>query len=219
VGIPVTSSTPTILSAGERAVQVEFETAVDVVAFTGQLHAASPPQVIDVVPTELAVMIFAADGVTTSDLRQVITDCFIALGRDEGDERPTPSEIITIGVYYDGPDLDDLADISGLCRSEIIELHTEVTWTCSFIGFAPGFGYLSCPDHRVDAPRRAQSRPQVPCGTIGLARRYSANYPRSSPGGWQLIGSTDIPVWDPEATPPALLSAGTRVRFIDLGSR
>jgi KipI family sensor histidine kinase inhibitor len=86
----------------------------------------------------------------------------------------------------------------------------------AFGGFAPGFAYLTGGDSRLRVPRRSEPRTTVPAGSVALAGEYSAVYPRSSPGGWQLIGRTDAAIWDLEHDPPALLRPGTWVRFVEL---
>ena len=96
----------------------------------------------------------------------------------------------------------------------MVSAHTGRDWTVGFAGFAPGFAYLVDGDPRLRVPRRTTPRPQVPQGAVGLAGEFSGIYPRPSPGGWQLIGTTDAPLWDSGRTPPALLLPGTRVRFV-----
>jgi KipI family sensor histidine kinase inhibitor len=95
----------------------------------------------------------------------------------------------------------------------VIHLHTTSTWTVAFGGFAPGFGYLVTDHANLVVPRRASPRTVVPAGAVGLAGEFSGIYPRPSPGGWQLIGSTDAILWDTTREPPALLAPGTAVRF------
>ncbi|MFE3001031.1 allophanate hydrolase subunit 1 [Nocardia sp. NPDC059246] len=214
----MTSALPTIMSAGERAVLVEFNDRAAVVAFTHYLHTMKPPQVADIVPAARTAMVFAAANVSATELRRVVADHLRARPHGCSGDMVLGPEIV-IDVRYDGMDLDDVAHFAGLERDELIELHTSITWTCSFVGFAPGFGYLTSPENMLDIPRHAQPRPSVPAGAVALAGAYSAIYPRSSPGGWQLIGSTDTPLWDLDAVPPSLLTAGTRVRFQDAGNR
>lgn len=120
---------------------------------------------------------------------------------------------IEIPVTYDGPDLDEVAALTGMSGAEIVAAHTGTPWTVAFGGFAPGFSYLVGGDPRLDVPRRSTPRPSVPAGAVGLAGEFSGVYPRTSPGGWQLIGRTTLPMWDSRREPPALLTAGTIVRF------
>ena len=96
----------------------------------------------------------------------------------------------------------------------MIAAHTASPWRVAFGGFAPGFAYLTGGDPRLQAPRRAEPRPSVPAGSVGLAGEYSGIYPRSSPGGWQLIGRTAAALWDAGRQPPALLSPGRWVQFV-----
>jgi len=127
--------------------------------------------------------------------------------------------VLEIPVRYDGPDLAEVAARTGLTTAEVVTAHTATDWQVAFGGFAPGFAYLVGGDRRLRVPRRPEPRTAVPAGAVGLAGEYSAVYPRSSPGGWQLVGRTDVPVWDVERDPPALLQPGTLVRFVDAGGR
>jgi KipI family sensor histidine kinase inhibitor len=121
---------------------------------------------------------------------------------------------VEIPVTYDGADLDDVADLTGLSPHDVIAAHTGTLWTVAFGGFAPGFFYLADGDPRLHVPRRPSPRTHVPAGSVGIAGGFSGVYPRESPGGWQLIGRTDQIMWDTARRPPALLAAGTRVRFV-----
>ncbi len=120
---------------------------------------------------------------------------------------------IEISVVYDGSDLSDVATITGLSEDEVVAAHTGTSWTVAFGGFAPGFVYLVGGDERLAVPRRDSPRASVPAGSVGLAGEFSGIYPRSSPGGWQLIGRTDAVMFDVDRDPPALLAPGARVRF------
>ncbi len=95
----------------------------------------------------------------------------------------------------------------------MVAAHTGTAWTAAFSGFAPGFAYLTGGDPRLSVPRRAEPRTRVPAGAVALAGGFSGVYPRASPGGWQLLGRTDLAVWDLARDPPALLRPGVRVRF------
>jgi KipI family sensor histidine kinase inhibitor len=125
------------------------------------------------------------------------------------------SQTVEIPVRYDGDDVDEVAALLELTRPELIALHTASAWRVAFCGFAPGFAYLVTDHDRLRVPRRATPRASVPAGSVGLAGEFSGVYPRSSPGGWQLIGSTDAVLWDASADRPARLTPGTRVRFVE----
>lgn len=132
---------------------------------------------------------------------------------------PLPQEVIELRVRYDGPDLADVAALWGVSEEAVARIHADTEFRVAFCGFAPGFGYLTGLPARYDVPRRATPRTSVPAGAVGLAGPYTGVYPRSSPGGWQLIGTTDAVLWDHARVPAALLSPGTRVRFVAVGHR
>lgn len=125
-------------------------------------------------------------------------------------------EEIEIAVSYDGPDLAEVASHTGMSEDEVVAAHIGSPWTVAFGGFAPGFAYLAGGDERLVVPRRETPRTSVPAGSVGLAGEFSGIYPRSSPGGWQLIGRTDAVMFDVDRDPPALLAAGAHVRFVAL---
>ena len=122
-------------------------------------------------------------------------------------------DTVTIPVDYSGPDLADVAEHTGMSPDEVVATHTGQVWTVAFCGFAPGFGYLAGEHERLRVPRRDRPRTTVPAGAVGLADAFSGIYPRSGPGGWQLIGITTAVLWDLDRDPPALLQPGRRVRF------
>ncbi|MGO1909876.1 MAG: carboxyltransferase domain-containing protein, partial [Brevibacterium linens] len=118
---------------------------------------------------------------------------------------------------YDGDDLAEVADLLSVSPAEVINRHQAATWQVAFAGFAPGFGYLAGDDELFDVPRRSSPRTRVPVGSVALAGEFTGVYPRSSPGGWQLIGRTDAKLWDLDRQPPALFVPGTIVKFAEAG--
>jgi len=119
---------------------------------------------------------------------------------------------IDVPVTFDGEDLDAVAQHWRTSPSDTVDRITGTRFTVAFCGFAPGFAYLSgleTPVPRLDTPR-----PKVPAGSVGLAGPYAGIYPTASPGGWRLIGRTDIDLFDVDRQPPALLTPGTRVRLV-----
>ncbi|MFH9661556.1 allophanate hydrolase subunit 1 [Streptomyces sp. NPDC017248] len=127
---------------------------------------------------------------------------------------PPAGELVELPVRYDGPDLAVVAGHWGVSEREAVRVHAGTEFTVAFCGFAPGFGYLTGLPDRYAVPRRATPRTAVPAGAVALAGSYTGVYPRSSPGGWQLIGTTDAVLWDHRRVPAALLAPGTRVRFV-----
>ena len=144
--------------------------------------------------------------------RQPILDWIVATEPVES-RHDDPTDTVTIAVVYDGDDLDEVARLTGLSTTEVVAAHTEQAWTVAFGGFAPGFGYLVGTDTRLHVSRRSSPRTSVPAGSVGLAGEFSGIYPRSSPGGWQLIGRTDAQLWNLDRDQPALLRPGISVRF------
>jgi KipI family sensor histidine kinase inhibitor len=130
---------------------------------------------------------------------------------------PRARALVELPVRYDGPDLAAVAAHWKVPEHEVARIHASTEFTVAFCGFAPGFGYLTGLPPRYDVPRRATPRTAVPAGAVALAGSYTGVYPRSSPGGWQLIGSTDAVLWDHARVPAALLSPGARVRFVPVG--
>jgi biotin-dependent carboxylase-like uncharacterized protein len=114
--------------------------------------------------------------------------------------------------------LPEVAEITGLTVAEVVRRHTERDYMVAFCGFAPGFGYLVGGDPALHVPRRKTPRTRIPAGSVGLAGNFSGVYPQISPGGWQLIGTTPVKMWDLTRTPPAFFQPGYRVRFVDLAT-
>ena len=203
-----------LLPYGDRAVLVELGSTAEAVAYAAALRSRGPASVGEVVPAARTVLVVASDGVALADLRQALADVPTEPDATHGDD----SSLVEVPVTYDGDDLEDVAKLTGLSVDEVVAAHMGQTWRVAFGGFAPGFGYLLGEDERLHVPRRTESRTRVPAGAVGLAGEYSGIYPRASPGGWQLIGRTDVTLWDLERDPPALLSPGVRVRFVQVTS-
>jgi KipI family sensor histidine kinase inhibitor len=124
------------------------------------------------------------------------------------------SREVTVPVIYDGPDLDLVAETANISPDEVVRLHTGAIYEVAFCGFAPGFGYLTGLPAPLQQPRLDSPRTKVPTGSVGIAGEFTAAYPRSTPGGWRLIGRTEIILFDPKAETPALLAPGDKVRFV-----
>lgn len=168
------------------------------------------PGVVDVVPAAETVLVRCADAASLNDVlthldRVVPVSVSVATGA------------VTIDVAYDGEDLAEVAEATGLGANDVVELHSGAEYRVAFCGFAPGFGYLTGLPAELQLPRRASPRTRVPAGAVAIAAAYSAVYPRPSPGGWHLIGTTGHVLFDVERDPPALLQPGTIVHFRRIG--
>ncbi len=119
-----------------------------------------------------------------------------------------------ISVHYDGEDLAAVAAAAGLSTAEVVRRHVQGNYTVAFLGFAPGFAYLTGLDAALRLPRLPKPRIRVPAGSVALAGPYSGIYPRESPGGWRLLGRTEVELFDVDRMPPSLLAPGDRVRFV-----
>ncbi|MEU9109323.1 allophanate hydrolase subunit 1 [Streptomyces xanthophaeus] len=201
------------LPVGAGALLIELGSAADVAALHAEVlrrrDAGELGGVRDVVPAARTVLL---DGVA---------DPAALAARIAGWEVPplteTEGPLVTVPVRYDGPDLAEVAALWGVAPREVAALVGAVVFRVAFCGFAPGFGYLTGLPQHLHLPRRDTPRPAVPAGSLALAGEYAGVYPRSSPGGWQLIGSTRAVLWDPSREPAALFAPGVRVRFTEDG--
>jgi KipI family sensor histidine kinase inhibitor len=121
---------------------------------------------------------------------------------------------VEIPVVFDGPDLADVAQRWGVEPAEVALRLAGTPLHVAFCGFAPGFAYLAGLPEELAVPRLPTPRSRIAAGSVGLADQYAGIYPSASPGGWRLVGRTDVTLFDPTRTPPALLVPGTRVRLV-----
>ncbi|MFF9208093.1 MULTISPECIES: allophanate hydrolase subunit 1 [unclassified Streptomyces] len=200
------------LPVGDDALLIEVASGEQAEAVHAELvrrRAEGLLTVREIVPAARTVLL---DGLTEPER--------VAAELSRADLAPTPArarDVVEIPVRYDGPDLADVAAHWGVGSAEAARIHAATEFRVAFCGFAPGFGYLTGLPARYDVPRRATPRTAVPAGSVALAGPYTGIYPRSSPGGWQLIGTTDAVLWDHTRVPAALLAPGTRVRFVPVG--
>ena len=189
---------------------VELDELDAVLGLHAALRADLPRGVTELVPAARTVLVAFDPAATDAErLGAALRAVEFSPGVQAEGER------VEIPVVYDGEDLDDVAGHAGLSREEVVAAHAGGEYVVAFCGFAPGFGYLTGLDERLHVPRRDSPRKRVPAGAVAVADRFTAVYPRPSPGGWQLIGRTDATLWDADRDPPALLVPGTRVRFTE----
>jgi KipI family sensor histidine kinase inhibitor len=212
-----------LLTCGEHAVLVELDALEEVLALDTSVRAAVEAgdtafaDVIEVVPAARTLLVVVREGADVASVRMALA----TLSTDRHASAPAGASqgmphVVEIFVHYDGPDLDEISELTALALEEVVAAHTQTPWRVAFAGFAPGFAYLCGGDSRLQVPRRREPRTSVPGGSVGLAGEFSAVYPRSSPGGWQLLGHTDAILWDVDRQPPALLHPGWMVRFVDV---
>ncbi|WP_431843188.1 5-oxoprolinase subunit B family protein [Calidifontibacter indicus] len=196
-----------LLPCGDRAMLVELPDADTRRRLDATLRRTSIDGVLEHVPAATTVLVRAEPG----DLVRVARELrqLRLLDADSG----RSVDDLTIPVIYDGADLAEVAALLDITVAEVIARHTGQTWTVEFAGFAPGFGYLIGSDDNLQVPRRQTPRTRIPAGSVGLADQFSGVYPKASPGGWQLIGRTELAMWDVDRDDPALLIPGRRIRF------
>ena len=202
--------TNTVLDYGDQALLLQFDNTTDVLAWAAALREAALPGVLDIVPASRTVLLKLDGPRQQAAVRRRLR----TLRVDVGMVPTAPAvEPMVIDVVYDGADLAEVADRTGLTTAQVINAHTATPWQVGFGGFAPGFAYLVGGDPRLSVPRRSEPRSSVPAGAVGLAGEFTGIYPRRSPGGWQLIGHTDVALWDIDRPDPALLTPGMWVQF------
>jgi KipI family sensor histidine kinase inhibitor len=192
-----------VLACGGSAVLLELDDLETALAWHDALHAH--PEVDEAVLGARTVLLRGEP----TRLRSLVHRTAAPASAD----RP-PAREHRLEVRYDGPDLEDVARLTGLTPEEVVQAHAATAWTVAFGGFAPGFAYLVGGDPRLEVPRLDTPRPRVQRGAVGLAGAFSGVYPRESPGGWQLVGTTDAVLFDVDRDPPALLAPGDTVRFV-----
>jgi KipI family sensor histidine kinase inhibitor len=175
------------------------------------LESATIPHVEDVVPAYLALTVFY-DSLRTS-YSEISAILLAACDRAVDFAKTSPPRTHRIPVRYNGGDLDFIASSTGLSVDEVVARHAGKRYTVDLLGFVPGFGYLGELDPALHLPRRAQPRPRVAAGSVGIAGAQTAVYPLDTPGGWHIIGSTQTVMFDPAREPPALLAPGDTVYF------
>jgi KipI family sensor histidine kinase inhibitor len=167
-------------------------------------------RVREVVPGATTVLVEFRDAAACSQAQAEID-----IGAfDMAAPRSVVQETLVCPVTFNGPDLEEVAARVDLSVAALIDVLTTAHLTVAFCGFAPGFGYLTGLPELLHLPRRATPRTRVEPGSVAIAAGYAAIYPSASPGGWHLLGKCDLPLWDLNADPPALMTPGRQVRFV-----
>lgn len=211
---------PRFVPLGDAAVQVLLSAATSpdaavnaqALALAYRLRAADLP-LVDVVPAYASVTLHLAPGASLAAL----LDRLPALCEQAGGASAATGRLVEVPVRYggaDGPELRPLADALGLSPAELVARHSAPVYRVAMLGFRPGFPYLLGLDPMLAAPRLASPRTRVPAGSVGIAGLQTGIYPDAAPGGWQLIGRTELRLFDPVRAEPALLAPGDRLRFV-----
>jgi KipI family sensor histidine kinase inhibitor len=196
---------------GDCAVLAEVGDLATVHRLAAAVRAAVLPGVLDVVPGYRTVLVT----VEAPDDLPAVRDAVPALDLPPADA--VLGRLVELPVVYDGEDLPEVCRLTGLDAGEVVRRHTAPDYVVAFLGFTPGFPYLVGLDPALHVPRRATPRTAVRAGAVGLAGDQTGVYPRRTPGGWQLLGRTDVVLFDPVREPAALLAPGDRLRFTAAG--
>jgi KipI family sensor histidine kinase inhibitor len=194
---------------GEAALLVELASAAEAQALAASLRKAPVPGVLEAVPGLSSLLVELDPLAADPDL----------VGASIGERvrrleaAPPAGTLHTIGVVYDGPDLEEVASLTGLATDDVVALHGSLELRVLFCGFAPGFAYLGDLPPQLRVERLAAPRTRTPAGSVAIAGSMSGIYPADLPGGWRVIGHADVRLFDPRREPPALLVPGDRVRF------
>lgn len=226
----MTDSPKKILPLGESALIVEFgdemsaELNSKAVALADHLSAEPFPGFIEAIPAYASTTVIY-DPVTvrqqypSASAFSAVRSIVAGLAEQSAGGSAARKEIVEIPSKFDavsGLDLESIALARDMSVSDVIETFISRTYRVYMIGFLPGFAYMGEVDESIRMPRRNQPRTSVPKGSIGLAGSQTGIYPLSSPGGWQIIGHTDLELFSPYTDPPSLLRPGDRVRFTPL---
>lgn len=209
-------------SCGDTAIVVQFGDTIDrrfsekVLALDAVLSDAAVPGIIETVPTFRSLMVhYDPLETTAAQLRRIMEPLLSRAGGSRTDTR-----LWRLPVCYDScyaPDLEVVAQRTGLAPEEVISLHCGEVYHVYMIGFLPGYPYMGDLSPELVLPRREDPRVRVPAGSVAIATTLTAIYPVESPGGWHLIGATPVRLFDPYGSPPALLAPGDRMAFEAIG--
>lgn len=192
---------------GEQALLVETGSSAEAQALRRALVNRHLDGLLEAVPGQSSLLVVVNP--LLLDLDALATE----LPRLLLDAGPAASESHELAVRYDGEDLAVIARRLNMDAAEVVRRHAEPLYTVAFLGFAPGFAYLTGLDPLLRLPRRADPRTRVPAGSLAMADEFTGIYPQATPGGWHLLGRCEVSLFDAARSPPALLAPGDRVRF------
>ncbi len=218
-----------LISLGDSALTVEFGNVISVklnetaVALSNRLAKDPFPGFIESVPAYASTSIFYDIAEVRRNFPE-FPNAFHAVSsivdlalEDLDTTASSPSRLVEIPVRFDaeaGPDLDIVAESAGISTESVIEIFSGTVYRVFMLGFLPGFSYMGEVDERIATPRKSTPRAVVPKGSVGIAGKQTGIYSLASPGGWQIIGRTDVDMFTPDDESPCLLRPGDNVRFM-----
>jgi len=197
-----------LLPMGDAGILVALADARDVFTAYRRLAAARLPAVRDLVPAAASVLVVFEDGMELDE------SAIVAALEREAPEPESAPRLVEVPVRYDGLDLADVARRASMSPDDLAARHAAADYTVAFVGFRPGFPYLRGLPPELATPRLATPRPRVPAGSVAIGASWTGIYPAATPGGWNLIGTTDLVLFDADRNPPARLAPGDRVKFV-----
>jgi KipI family sensor histidine kinase inhibitor len=215
-----------IRASGDTMLLIEWEQLIDpvinqrAISLAARLQSRVGHVVRDIVPGYCSLGVhFDPLHTDIGALERVIAEEAHSL-RDT-DETVAPARVVDIPVQYggvDGPDLPHVAMLAQSSEADVVARHSERTYRVYMLGFVPGFAYMGRVDSRIAAPRHRVPRERVPAGSVGIAGEQTGVYPIATPGGWQIIGRTDMVMFDSTRANPSILQPGDLVRFVPVRS-
>jgi inhibitor of KinA len=213
---------PRLLPASDCTILIEWADEISDAAndrvhgFARALRRQNRPEITDLIPAYSSLLVcYNPVKISYSQIHSHLQELLDAPDHFE----PQAPKLVEIPTHYggeSGPDLRFISKRSGLSEDQVIDLHTTVIYRVYMLGFVPGFAYLGSVPKEIATPRLETPRTRVPSGSVGIAGRQTGIYPIESPGGWRLVGRTDLKLFDPTQSLPALLRPGDRVRFVPI---
>ncbi|HEY5422810.1 MAG TPA: 5-oxoprolinase subunit PxpB [Ilumatobacteraceae bacterium] len=194
-----------VLPFGPGALLAEYDSLAEVMSVDAVLRESNLTGIDEIIPAARTVLVTFGQ-VDRAALHELLVPG-AAAGRVEG-------PLVEIPVVYDGADLEEVAAATGLSTEQVVDIHSSIVYSAAFLGFTPGWAYLVGLPPSLQLPRRKTPRTAVPAGSVAIANEFTGVYPTLSPGGWHLLGHTDVQMFDVEREKPALVLAGDRVRFV-----
>ncbi|HZY08307.1 MAG TPA: 5-oxoprolinase subunit PxpB [Ilumatobacteraceae bacterium] len=194
-----------VLPFGPGALLAEYDSLAEVMSVDAVLRESNLAGIDEIIPAARTVLVTFGQ-VDRAALHELLVPG-AAAGRVEG-------PLVEIPVVYDGADLEEVAAATGLSIEQVVDIHSSIVYSAAFLGFTPGWAYLVGLPPSLQLPRRKTPRTAVPAGSVAIANEFTGVYPTLSPGGWHLLGHTDVQMFDVEREKPALVLAGDRVRFV-----